>query len=64
MLPASIRGTDPPTSILIGIVGGYVGSRLGLGTVTGFNVRSFLLALGGAVVLLILYRLVKGNNTK
>jgi uncharacterized membrane protein YeaQ/YmgE (transglycosylase-associated protein family) len=59
-------GKDPGgviITILIGIagafVGGFIGSILGLGTVTGFNVGSFLLAIGGAVLLLILYRLIK-----
>ena len=42
-----------------GLVGGYIGSYLGLGTVTGFNLGSILLAVGGAVLLLILYRVVK-----
>jgi uncharacterized membrane protein YeaQ/YmgE (transglycosylase-associated protein family) len=42
-----------------GLVGGYIGSYLGLGTVTGFNTASILLAVGGAVLLLILYRVVK-----
>ena len=49
-------GKDPGgiiITILIGIaggfVGGFIGSFLGLGTVTGFNVGSFLLAIGGAV---------------
>ena len=59
-------GRDPGGVIittLIGIagafVGGYMGSFLGLGTVTGFNVGSILLATGGAVLLLILYRFIK-----
>jgi len=59
-------GKDPGgiiITILIGIaggfVGGFIGSRLGLGTVTGFNVGSFLLAIGGAILLLILYRVTK-----
>jgi uncharacterized membrane protein YeaQ/YmgE (transglycosylase-associated protein family) len=59
-------GKDPGgliITILIGIagafVGGFIGSRLGLGTVTGFNVVSILVAVGGAVILLILYRVVK-----
>ena len=59
-------GRDPGGIIittLIGIagafVGGYIGSFLGLGTVTGFNVGSILLATGGAVLLLILYRFIK-----
>jgi uncharacterized membrane protein YeaQ/YmgE (transglycosylase-associated protein family) len=56
-------GKDPGgiiITILLGIagafVGGLIGSALGLGTVTGFNIGSFLLALGGAILLLLLYR--------
>ncbi len=59
-------GKDPGgfiVTILIGIagafVGGYVGSFLGFGTVTGFNVGSILIATGGAILLLIAYRLLK-----
>ncbi len=59
-------GKDPGgiiITILIGIagafLGGYVGSFLGIGTVTGFNLVSLLLAIGGALLLLILYRLIK-----
>ncbi len=59
-------GKDPGgiiVTILIGIagafVGGFIGSRLGLGTVTGFSAGSLLLAIGGALLLLILYRLLK-----
>jgi uncharacterized membrane protein YeaQ/YmgE (transglycosylase-associated protein family) len=40
-------------------VGGYIGSFLDLGAVTGFNLGSLLLAIGGAIILLILYRVVK-----
>jgi uncharacterized membrane protein YeaQ/YmgE (transglycosylase-associated protein family) len=50
-------------TILIGIagafVGGYIGSFFGLGAVTGFNLVSILLATGGAILLLILYGVVK-----
>ena len=59
-------GKDPGgiiITILIGIagafVGGFIGSFLGLGAVTGFNIGSLLLAIGGAVLLLILYRVIK-----
>ena len=59
-------GKDPGgfiVTILIGIagafVGGYIGSFLGLGAFTGFNIGSLLLAIGGAIILLILYRVVK-----
>jgi uncharacterized membrane protein YeaQ/YmgE (transglycosylase-associated protein family) len=59
-------GRDPGGLIittLLGIVGafvgGFIGSFLGLGPVTGFNLGSILLATGGAVLLLILYRVIK-----
>ena len=59
-------GKDPGgiiVTILIGIagafVGGYIGTFLGLGKVTGFNLASILLATGGGIVLLVLYRVVK-----
>ena len=59
-------GKDPGgfiITILIGIagafVGGFIGSVLGFGPVTGFNLGSLLLAIGGAVLLLILYRTIK-----
>lgn len=59
-------GKDPGgifITILIGIagafVGGFIGSFLGLGPVTGFNIGSLMVAVGGAVLLLFLYRLVQ-----
>jgi uncharacterized membrane protein YeaQ/YmgE (transglycosylase-associated protein family) len=59
-------GKDPGgiiITILMGIagafLGGYIGSFLGIGTFTGFNLVSILLAIGGAILLLILYRLIK-----
>lgn len=59
-------GKDPGgfiVTILIGIagafVGGFIGSLLGLGSVTGFNIISLALAIGGALLLLFLYRLIK-----
>ncbi len=35
------------------IVGGFIASLLGLGTVSGFNVYSMLIAIGGACLLLL-----------
>ncbi len=62
-------GKDPGgffVTIAIGIVGGMVGgfiaSRLGLGTVTGFNIGSLLIATGGALLLLAVYRKIKGKQ--
>ncbi len=59
-------GKDPGglvVTILIGIagagLGGYLGSTLGLGSVGGFDLPSLGLATGGALILLIVYRLFK-----
>ena len=60
-------GKDPGgiiVTILIGIagafVGGFISSKfLGYGTVNGFNPYSLLIAVGGALVLLAVYRLLK-----
>ena len=57
-------GRDPGgliVTILIvvagGLVGGYIGQQLGLGTVGGFlSIGSIILATGGAVLLLFVYR--------
>ncbi len=40
-------------------VGGYLGSLLGFGAVTGFNLHSLAVAVGGAVLLLIAYRILR-----
>ena len=59
-------GKDPGgliVTILIGIagafLGGFIGSFLGVGDVTGFNIISILIAIGGALILLYGYRLIK-----
>jgi uncharacterized membrane protein YeaQ/YmgE (transglycosylase-associated protein family) len=59
-------GKDPGgfiVTILLGIagafVGGFVASFLGIGTTAGFNLGSFLVATGGAILLLVLYRAMK-----
>jgi uncharacterized membrane protein YeaQ/YmgE (transglycosylase-associated protein family) len=40
-------------------VGGFIGTKLGLGAVTGFNIGSIMIATGGAVLLLAIYRAMK-----
>ncbi len=62
-------GDDPGgfiVTILIGIagafVGGFLGSLVGLGDVTGFNFVSIGLATLGAVILLFVYRKVKSSG--
>jgi uncharacterized membrane protein YeaQ/YmgE (transglycosylase-associated protein family) len=59
-------GDDPGGFIvttIIGIVGavigGFIAVQLGWGDVTGFDVRSFVIAIAGALILLFGYRLLK-----
>lgn len=59
-------GKDPGgifVTVILGIagafVGGYIGSALGLGSVSGFDIRSLLIAVGGSILLLIIYRAIK-----
>jgi uncharacterized membrane protein YeaQ/YmgE (transglycosylase-associated protein family) len=62
-------GADPGgclVTVLLGIggaiVGGFIGTLLGFGSVTGFDFRSFVIAVGGALVLLIAYRVLGGRR--
>ena len=62
-------GKDPGgffITIILGIagafVGGFIGSTLGLGSVTGFDIRSLLIAIGGSILVLIIYRAIKKNK--
>lgn len=55
-------GKDPGgwlITILIGIVGAFLGGRigsfLGWGTVDEFNLRTLLLAIGGSLIVLVIY---------
>jgi uncharacterized membrane protein YeaQ/YmgE (transglycosylase-associated protein family) len=59
-------GDDPGgliVTVLIGIagalLGGFLGTRFGWGDVTGFNAGSLALATGGALLLLIAWRMLK-----
>jgi uncharacterized membrane protein YeaQ/YmgE (transglycosylase-associated protein family) len=61
-------GRDPGglvITILLGIagafVGGWIGTRLGIASFDGLTGKGILVATGGALVLLLLYRLVKGD---
>ena len=58
-------GRDPKgfiITVVLGIVGallgGWIGSLLGLGGITGFDLRSMLIAVGGAMLVLAIYYLV------
>jgi uncharacterized membrane protein YeaQ/YmgE (transglycosylase-associated protein family) len=59
-------GKDPGgfiITIVIGIVGalvgGWIGSIVGFGSVTGLNIGSIATAVGGAIILLAVYRWFK-----
>jgi len=61
-----VPGRDPGGLIVTvglgiagGFVGGYLGSLLGFGPVTGFNIPSLGVAVGGAILLLIAYRVLR-----
>jgi uncharacterized membrane protein YeaQ/YmgE (transglycosylase-associated protein family) len=56
-------GRDPGgmiITIVLGIsgaiVGGYLGTALGVGDVSGFDLRSVLIAVAGALLLLVAFR--------
>lgn len=64
-------GRDPGgclITILLGIggalVGGYIGTMFGWGRVNDFSLRSFGLAVMGALMLLILNRMVFGKRRR
>ena len=44
------------------IVGGYISSLLGYGGVTGFNLYSVVIAIIGAVVVLLIYRAIVSRS--
>lgn len=60
-----LPGRDPQGCIVTialgiggGIVGGWLGTQMGLGTVEGFDLRSFFLAVGGTMLLLYVHRVL------
>ena len=62
-------GRDPGgwiVTCLLGVfgasVGGYIATHFGYGKVTGFDLRSFAVAVGGSLVLLTVYRFVFGKK--
>ena len=63
-------GDDPGgifLTILLGIagafVGGFIGTTLGMGSVSGFNLGSLALAVGGAPLILWGHRKLRGKSS-
>ena len=40
------------------MIGGFIGTKLGFGNVTGFDLMSIGLATGGAIILLVIYQVL------
>jgi uncharacterized membrane protein YeaQ/YmgE (transglycosylase-associated protein family) len=43
--------------IIGAVVGGFIGAQLGVGDISGFDLRSMLLAIGGGILVLFIYGL-------
>jgi len=59
-------GRDPGgiiITILLGIggavLGGFIGTQLGFGDISGLDLRSLAIAVGGGVLLLFVYRVLR-----
>jgi uncharacterized membrane protein YeaQ/YmgE (transglycosylase-associated protein family) len=61
-------GEGPLLDIVLGIIGavagGWVFNRFGMAGVTGFNLYSLLVAVAGAVMLLVVYHAVAGRKAR
>ncbi|MEO6437202.1 MAG: GlsB/YeaQ/YmgE family stress response membrane protein [Tepidisphaeraceae bacterium] len=44
------------------VVGGFISTRLGYGEVTGFNVRSLVIATLGAILVIVVWRAVNSSG--
>ncbi len=60
-----LPGRDPGgliVTILLGIggafLGGFIATQMGYGDFSGFDMRSLLMAIGGALVILVAFRLI------
>lgn len=53
-------------NIIVGILGAFLGgiimNAIGQNGITGFNISSFLVALVGAVILLLVYKAIRGGR--
>lgn len=48
--------------ILGGVVGGWIGTRMGFGSIHHFDLRSIAIAIGGAMLVLVVYDAVVGRR--
>lgn len=66
-----VPGKDPGGCIMtpaIGVVGaligGFIATYLGFGGISGFDIRSLVIATLGAIILLVVLRLLRGDKKK
>jgi uncharacterized membrane protein YeaQ/YmgE (transglycosylase-associated protein family) len=60
LVPAKIHGGIFVTALLGicgALLGGFVATQLGFGSISGFDIRSVVIAVGGAILLLFLFRM-------
>ena len=64
-------GNDPGGCVIttiIGIIGallgGFLATQLGYGGISGFDLRSFVVAVIGSILLLIIWRLIRGRRVR
>ena len=64
-------GRDPGgciITIIIGVIGavlgGFLATKLGFGGISGFDFRSFVIAVIGSILLLIIWRLISGRRRR
>jgi uncharacterized membrane protein YeaQ/YmgE (transglycosylase-associated protein family) len=61
------QGINPITTVILGIIGsiigGYLGSLMGIGDASGtFSLKGIAVAVGGALVLMFVWRLLFGKK--
>jgi uncharacterized membrane protein YeaQ/YmgE (transglycosylase-associated protein family) len=60
LMPGKVPGGIIVTialGIIGAIIGGFIGAQLGFGDISGFDLRSMLLAVGGGLLVLFIYGL-------
>jgi uncharacterized membrane protein YeaQ/YmgE (transglycosylase-associated protein family) len=64
-------GEDPGGCVvttIIGVIGavlgGFLATQLGYGGISGFDLRSFVVAVIGSVLLLIIWRMIRGRRRR
>jgi len=58
-----VAGSPPSSSVIGALLGGYIGSLLGLGDVNEFfSIGTWLLAIGGSLLVLVIYGALTGRR--